>query len=129
MRRYVVEVTRSGYREVDAEDYDAAEAIAYNLNACDGVVWSDFVDIVRSWEKEYDGKRWGDLSPEDRNILLADYKLIDAEAFMERGEHIKFEGDGMCFVELNAEDCYINGIVYEGELYIHEDEVIVYLRF
>lgn len=128
MRRYVVEVTRTGYREVDAEDFDAAEAIAYNLNACDGVVWSDFVDVVRSWKKDYDGKRWGDLLPEDRNILLADYKLIDAELFIEHGERKEFEGDGMCFVELNTDDCYINGIVYDGKLYIHEDEVIVYFR-
>ena len=51
MKRYIVEVARTGYREVEAEDCNSAEEIADNLNACDGVVWSDFVDVVRAWKK------------------------------------------------------------------------------
>ncbi len=123
MKRYIVEVTRTGYREVAAEDCDDAEQTASDLNVCDGVVWSDFVDVVRAWEKDYEGKRWGDLSSEDRNFLLSDHKLTDIEAW-ERGEHKEFTGNGMCFVDLNAECCYINGIVRDGQLYINEDDVI-----
>ncbi len=126
MKRYIVEVTRTGYREVEAEDYDGAEEAAGNLNACDGVVWSDFVDVVRAWEKEYEGKRWGDLSPEDRNFLLSAYDLTDIDAW-EKGEYKEFTGNGMCFVDLNAECCYINGIVHDGQLYINEDDVIACL--
>lgn len=59
MKRYIVEVTRTGYREVEAEDCNSAEEIADNLNACDGVQWSDFVNVVRAWEKDYEGMRWG----------------------------------------------------------------------
>ena len=124
MKRYIVEVTRTGYREVEAEDCNSAEEIADNLNACDGVVWSDFVDVVRAWEKDYEGKRWGDLLPEDRKLLLSDYKLTDIDAW-ENGEHKEFTGNGMCFVDLNAECCCINGIVHDGQLYINEDDVIV----
>ena len=100
MKRYIVEVTQTGYREVEAEDCTAAEEIADNLNACDGVVWSDFVNVVRAWEKDYEGMRWGDLSPEDRKFLLSDYKLTDIDAW-ENGEHKEFTGNGMCFVELS----------------------------
>ena len=124
MKRYIVEVTRTGYREVKAEDCNAAEEIADNLNACDGVVWSDFVDVVRACEKDYEGKRWGDLSPEDRKFLLLGHKLTDIDAW-EKGEHREFIGNGMCFVDLNAECCCINGIVHDGQLYINEDDVIV----
>lgn len=42
----MVEITRTGYREVEAVDCDYAEQIASDLNACDGVVRSDFVDKV-----------------------------------------------------------------------------------
>ena len=123
MKRYIVEVTRSGYREVEALDCDEAEQTASDLNACDGVVWSDFVDVVRAWEKDYEGKRWGDLSPEDRKFLLSDHKLTDIDAW-EKGEHREFTGEGMCFVDLNAECSFINGIVHNGQLYINEDDVI-----
>ena len=126
MKRYIVEVTRTGYREVVAVDCDDAEQTASDLNTCDGVVWSDFVDVVRAWEKDYEGKRWGDLSPEDRKFLLSEYKLTDIEAW-EKGEHKEFRGDGMCFVDLNAECCRINGIVHDRQLYINEDDVIVCL--
>ena len=126
MKRYIVEVTRTGYREVEAKDCSAAEETAGNLNACDGVVWSDFVDVVRAWEKDYEDKRWGDLSPEDRKFLLSDYKLADIDAW-EKGEYKEFVGEGMCFVDLNVECCCINGIVYDGQLYINEDDVIVCL--
>ncbi len=57
MKRYIVEVTQTGYREVEAEDCNSAEEIADNLNACDGVQWSDFVNVVRAWEKDYEGMR------------------------------------------------------------------------
>jgi len=124
VKKYIVEVTRTGYREVEAEDCDDAEQTAGDLNACDGVVWSDFVDAVRAWEKDYEGKRWGDLLPEDRRFLLSDYKLTDIDAW-EKGEHKEFTGNGMCFVDLNSECCYINGIVHDGRLYINEDDVIV----
>ena len=126
MKRYIVEITRTGYREVEAEDHDDAEQTASDLNACDGVVWSDFVDVVRAWEKDYEGKRWGDLSPEDREFLLSDHKLIDIDAW-EKEENKEFTGEGMCFVDLNAGYCSINGIVHNGQLYINEDEVIVCL--
>lgn len=126
MGRYIVEVTRTGYREVEAADCDDAEQTASDLNTCDGVVWSDFVDIVRAWEKDYESKRWGDLSPEDRKFLLSGHKLTDIDAW-ENGEHKEFTGDGMCFVDLNAGCCSINGIVYDGQLYINEDDVIVCL--
>lgn len=126
MKRYIVEVTRTGYREVEAVDCDDAEQTASDLNACDGVVWSDFVDVVRVFEKDYEGKRWGDLSPDDRKFLLSDYKLTDIDA-CEKGEHKEFTGNGMCFVDLNAECYCINGIVHDGQLYINEDDVIVYL--
>ena len=126
MKRFIVEVTRTGYREVEAEDYEGAEETAYDLNACDGVVWSDFVDVVRVEEKDYEGKRWGDLSPDDRKCLLSDYSLTDIDAWG-NGEHKEFTGEGMCFVDLNAECCCINGIVDDGQLYINEDDVIVCL--
>lgn len=126
MSRYIVEVFRHGYRDVEAEDCNAAEEIASNLNACDGVQWSDFVDVVRAWEKDYEGKRWGDLSPEDRKFLLSNYKLTDIDAW-ENGEHKEFIGEGMCFVDLNAECYCINGIVHDRQLYINEDDVIVCL--
>ncbi len=126
MKRYIVEVTRTGYWEVEAEDCDGAEQTAGDLNACDGVVWSDFVDVVRAWEKDYEGKRWGDLSPEDRSFLLSAYDLTDIDAW-EKGEYKEFTGNGMCFVDLNSECCYINGIVHDGQLYINEDDVIVCL--
>ena len=77
-------------------------------------------------EKDYEGKRWGDLSPEDRKFLLSEYKLTDIDAW-EKGEHKEFTGNGMCFVDLNAECCCINGIVHDGQLYINEDDVIVCL--
>lgn len=82
------------------------------------------MDIVRAWEKDYEGKRWGDLSQEDRKFLLSDYKLTDIDAW-ENGEHKEFTGNGMCFVDLNAECCCINGIAHDGQLYINEDDVIV----
>lgn len=126
MKRYIVKVTRTGYREVEAVDCDDAEQTASDLNASDGVVWSDFVDVVRAWEKEYVGKKWGDLSPEDRKFLLSDHKLIDIDAW-EKEENKEFTGEGMCFVDLNAKCCSINGIVHGGQLYINEDEVIVCL--
>lgn len=126
MKRYIVEVTRTGYREVEAVDYDDAEQTASDLNACDGIEWSDFVDVVRVWEEDFEGKRWGDLSPEDRRFLLSDHKLTDIDAW-EKGKHKEFTGDGRCFVDLNAECCYINGIVHDGQLYINEDAVIVCL--
>lgn len=37
MRIYIVEVTQTGYKEVEAEDCNSAEEIADNLNACEGV--------------------------------------------------------------------------------------------
>lgn len=80
MKRYIVEVTRTGHREVEAIDCDDAEQTASDLNACDGVQWSDFVNVVRVWEKDYEGMRWGDLSPEDRKFLLSDYELTDIDA-------------------------------------------------
>lgn len=126
MKKYIVEVTRTGYMEVEAEDCDGAEEVADNLNTCDGVIWSDFVDVVRVWEKDYEGKRWGDLSPEDRKFLLSDHSLTDIAAW-EKGEHKKFTGNGMCFVDLNVECCCINGIVHDGQLYINEDDVIICL--
>ena len=126
MKRYIVEITRKGYREVEAVDYDDAEQTASDLNACDGVVWSDFVDVVSVEEKDYEGKRWGDLSAEDRKCLLSDYSLTDIDAW-EKGEHKEFIGERMCFVDLNAECCCINGIVHDGQLYINEDDVIVCL--
>ena len=126
MKRYIVEVTRTGYREVEAEDCNSAEEIADNLNACDGVIWSDFVAVVSAWEKDYVGKRWGDLSPEDRKFLLSDHKLTDIDAW-EKGEHKEFTDDGMCFVDLNSECCCIHGFVHDGQLYISEDDVIVCL--
>ena len=101
MKRYIVEVTQTGYREVEAVDCDDAVQTANDLNACDGVVWSDFVNVVRTWEKDYEGKRWGDLSPEDRKFLLSSHSLTDIDAW-EKGEHMEFTGDGMCFVDLNA---------------------------
>ncbi len=126
MKRYIVEVTRTGNREVEAEDYDGAEQTASDLNACDGIVWSDFVNVTRVWEKDYEGKQWGDLSSEDRKFLLSDYKLTDIDAW-EKGEYKIFVGNGMCIVDLNAEYCYIKGIVHDGQLYINEDNVIVCL--
>ena len=42
-------------------------------------------------EKDYEGKRWGDLSPEDRKFLLSDYKLTDIDAW-EKGEQKEFMG-------------------------------------
>ena len=126
MKRYIVEVTRTGYREVEAIDCDDAEQTASDLNACDGVQWSEFVNVVRAWEKDYEGMRWKDLSPEDRKLLLSNYKLTDIDAW-ENGEHKEFTGNGMCFVDLNAECCFINGIVHDGQLYINEDDVIVCL--
>lgn len=127
MKRYIVEIIRKGYREVEAEDCNSAEEIADNLNACDGVQWSDFVDVVRALEKDYEGKRWGDLPPEDRKFLLSDHRLTDIDAW-EKGEYKEFTGDGMCFVDLNAECCCINGIVHDGQLYINEDDVIFLFR-
>lgn len=125
MKRYIVEVTRTGHKEIEAEDWKSAEKIANNLNVCDGsVIWNDFASSVLVWGKDYKGKRWGDLSPEDRKFLLSDHKLTDIDAW-EKGEHKEFTGDGMCFVDLNAECCYINGIVHDGQLYINEDDVIV----
>ncbi len=59
MKKYIAEVTRTEYREAEAVDHDDAEQTASDLNTCDGVVWSDFVDVVRAWEKDYEGKRWG----------------------------------------------------------------------
>jgi len=56
VKKYIVEVTRTGYREVEAEDCDDAEQTAGDHNACDSVVWSNFVDVVRAWEKDYEGK-------------------------------------------------------------------------
>jgi len=94
MKKYIVEVVRHGYREVEAIDCEDAEQTASDLNACDGIVWSDFVDVVRAWEK---------------------------------GVYKEFTGNGMCFVDLNAECCYINGIVHDGQLYINENDVIVCL--
>lgn len=126
MIRYIVEITRTGYREVEAVDHDDAEQTASDLNACGGVVWSDFVNVVRAWEKDYEGKRWGDLSPEDRKFLLSEHELTDIDAW-EMGEHKEFTGDGMCLVDLNAECCCINGIVHDGQLYINEDDVMVCL--
>lgn len=126
MKRYIVEVTRAGYREVEADDCEGAEETAYDLNACDGVIWSDFVDVIRVEEKNYEGKRWGDLSSEDRKFLLSDYSLTDIDAW-EKGEHKEFTGEGMCFVDLNAECCCINGIVHNGQLYISDNDAIVCL--
>lgn len=126
MGRYVVEIVRHGYRKVEAEDYDGAEQTAIDLNICNGVVWSDFVDVIRVNEIIYEGERWGDLSPADREYLLLDYKLRDIVAW-EKGEEKEFTGNGMCFVGLSADCCYINGVVYDGALYINEDDVIVCL--
>lgn len=126
MKKFIVEITRAGYREVEAVDHEDAEQTARDLNICDGVRWSEFIDVVRVWEKDYEGKRWGDLSPEDREFLLTDYKLTDTEAW-KRGEHKEFVGNGMCYVDLNAECCCINGFVHDGQLYINENDVIVCL--
>ena len=123
MKRYIVEVARKGYREIEAEDCDSAEETAYDLNACDGIVWSDFVDVVRAYEKDYEGMRWGELSPDDRKYLLSDYKLSDIDTW-EKGKYKEFNGDGMCHVDLNAECCCIVGIVHDGQLFINEDSVI-----
>ena len=122
MKRFIVEVTRTGYREVEAEDYDDAEQTASDLNACDGVVWSDFVDVVRVEEKDYSGKRWGDLSPEDRKFLLSEYSLTDIDD--ESGEFKEFTGNGRCIVNLNAEVCCVTGIVDDREIFVNEDAVI-----
>ena len=126
MKRYIVEVSRRGYREVEAEDCEGAEEIAYNLNSCDGVLWSDFANVVSMKEKDYEGKRWGNLSPDDRKYRLSDYSLTDIDAW-EKGEHKEFIGEGMCFVDQNAECCCINGIVHDGQLYISDNDVIVCL--
>ena len=123
MKRYIVEVTRKGYREVEAEDCNSAEETAYDLNTCDGVIWSDFVDVVRAYEKDYEGMRWGDLSPDDRKHLLSDYKLLDIDSW-EKGKYREFSGDGMCHVDLNAECCCIVGVAHGGQLFINEDAVI-----
>ena len=61
MKKFIVEITRAGYREVEAVDHEDAEQTARDLNICDGVRWSEFIDVVRVWEKDYEGKRWGDL--------------------------------------------------------------------
>lgn len=127
MKRYVVQVTRTGHKEIEAEGWKSAEKIAHNLNVCDsGIIWNDFASEVSVLKKNYRGRRWGDLSPEDRKFLLSDHKLTDIDAW-EKGEYKEFTGNGMCFVDLNAECCYINGIVHEGQLYINEDDVIVCL--
>ena len=124
MKRYIVEVTRTGYREVEAVDYDDAEQTASDLNACDGVVWSDFVDVVGVSEKYYSGKRWGDLSPDDRKFLLSDYSLTDIDAWV-NGEYTEFTGNGRCFIDLAAECCCIPGIVDDGEIFINDDATII----
>ena len=88
--------------------------------------FNERLEEIVKWEKDYEGKRWGDLSPEDRKFLLSDYKLTDIDAWR-KGEHKEFTGNGMCFVDLNAECCCINGIIHDGQLYINEDDVIVCL--
>ena len=122
MKRFIVEITRTGYREVEAEDYDDAEQTASDLNACDGVVWSDFVDVVRVEEKDYSGKRWGDLSPEDRKFLLSEYSMMDIDDV--NGGFKEFIGNGRCIIDLNAECCCITGIVDDREIFINDDAVI-----
>lgn len=122
MKRFIVEITRTGYREVEAEDYDDAEQTASDLNACDGVAWSDFVDVVRVEEKDYRDKRWGDLSPEDRKFLLSDYSLTDIDDA--NGGFKEFTGNGRCIIDLNAESCCVTGIVDDGEIFINDDAVI-----
>ena len=122
MKRYIVEVSRRGYREVEVDDCERAKETASDLNACDGVVWSDFVDVVRVEEKDYSGKRWGDLSPEDRKYLLSEYSLTDIDDA--NGGFKEFTGNGRCIIDLNAECCCITGIVDDGEIFINDDAVI-----
>lgn len=122
MKRYIVEVSRRGYREVEADDCGGAEETAYDLNTCDGVVWSDFVDVVRVEEKDYRDKRWGDLSPEDRKFLLSEYSLTDIDDA--NGGFKEFTDNGRCIIDLNAECCCITGIVDDGEIFINDDAVI-----
>lgn len=86
--------------------------------------FNERLEEIVKWEKDYECMRWGDLSPEDRKFLLSNHKLTDIDAW-EKGEHKEFTGEGMCFVDLNAECCCINGIVHDGQLYINEDDVIV----
>ena len=79
--------------------------------------------FIRAYEKDYRGKRWGALSPEDRKYLLSDYSLTDIDAWV-NGEYKEFTGNGSCFIDLNAECCCIPGIVDDEEIFINDDSEI-----